>query len=161
MRKSLIIPCALVAAMMTGGTFPAHAFVGPMDEFDAPPPPAGKRMDPERHFARMARDLKLTDAQKEQVREILKGEKERVEPMREKLAANRKKLHEAAEAAPFDEAAVRVIAADQAAIIQEMMVARARVHSQINAILTPEQRELAKKLRPRRGDGRGGKRRGM
>ncbi|HEY6837157.1 MAG TPA: Spy/CpxP family protein refolding chaperone [Geobacteraceae bacterium] len=160
MNKKLIVPCALVAALMMGGTFTANAFVGPMDDCGDAPPPAGKKMDPERHFARMAKELKLTDAQKEQIKAILKGEREQMKPQREKMAANRNKLRDASEAATFDEAAVKAIAADQAAILQEMIVARARVHSQINALLTPEQRELAKKLHPFK-DGKRGKRRGM
>lgn len=149
MKKHLSV-IALMAALLGGGALSAHAFLDPPDDFGGPP--AGREMGPERRFTRMAEQLKLTDAQKEQIKAILKAERERVAPVREKLTAGRKKFHEAAEAEKFDEAAVRALAATQAGLQTELMVSRARVHSQINAILTPEQRELAKKLHPMKGE---------
>lgn len=156
--KRYIIIGALAVATLAGGAWSVHADFGP--DFDGPPPHegCGKRgkMDPEQHLARMAKKLKLTDSQKEQVAVLLKGEKERTAPMREKLMENRKKLREAAEAETFDEAAVKALAAGQADIQAELMVSHIKTRQQINAILTPEQRELAKKLHPPKGEkGRG------
>src|SRR6266511_4298939 len=153
MKRHLSI-IALMAALIGGGTLSAHAFMGPDGECGGPPPEG--KMDHRKGLARMAKELKLTDAQKEQVGAILKAERERVAPLREKLMESRKKLHEAAEAEKFDEAAVKALAATEAELQAELMVSRARAHHQINAILTPEQRELAKKHRPMKGEkGRG------
>ncbi|MGZ8449674.1 MAG: Spy/CpxP family protein refolding chaperone [Candidatus Deferrimicrobiaceae bacterium] len=101
-----------------------------------------------RHFARLAGALDLTDAQKEQVKAILETEKEKVAPLRQTLGETREKIRRAAEATPFDEAAVRSLAASQNETRTEMIVSRARVQSKIFALLSPEQRERAKKFRP-------------
>src|SRR4030042_1546787 len=61
----------------------------------------------------------------------------------------------AAEATPFDEAAVRSLAASQNETRTEMIVSRARVQSKIFALLSPEQREREKKFRPWGGKGPG------
>ena len=49
--------------------------------------------------------------------------------------------------APFP--AVKSLATDQANLQAELIVSRVRMYNQIHALLTPEQRELAKKLRAR------------
>ena len=101
-----------------------------------------------RHFARLARALDLTDAQKEQVKAILETEREKVAPLRQTLGETREKIRRAVEATPFDEAAVRSLAASQNETRTEMIVSRARAQSKIFALLSPEQRERAKKFRP-------------
>lgn len=60
----------------------------------------------------------------------------------------------------FDGAAVRALATRQNAARVELIVSRARVKSQIYALLTPEQRELAQKIRAE-GKGRHGHQHGM
>ena len=112
--------------------------------------PSGGRMGKGsgRHFARLAKALDLTDAQKEQVKTILETEREKVAPFRQKLGETREKIRRAVEAEPFDEAAVRSLASSQNETRTELMVSRARVKSQIFALLSPEQRERAKKFHP-------------
>jgi len=112
--------------------------------------PPGDRMGKGsgRHFARLARTLDLTDAQKEQVKTILETEREKVAPLRQTLGETREKIRRAVEATPFDEAAVRSLAASQNETRTEMIVSRARAQSKIFALLSPEQRERAKKFRP-------------
>jgi len=155
MKRQIIIG-ALVVATLTGGAWSVQAGPGPDDDGPALHEVGGEhgKMDSERHVARLAKKLKLTDAQEEQVQAFLKGEKERVAPLREKLRENRKQLRQAAEADTFDEAAVKTLATNQANLQAELIVSHLRVQSQIHAILTPEQRELAKKLHPmERGKG--------
>lgn len=146
MKKKLICAIALMAAITGGGMISAHAFLGPPDDFEGAS--AGRKMGHERHFTRMAEVLKLTDTQKEQVQSILKAEEKLVEPLREKLAENRKQLRQAAAAEAFEEGAVRTLAATQANLQTELILSRIKVRNQIHALLTPEQRELAGKLRP-------------
>ena len=55
-------------------------------------------------------------------------------------------------AATFDEKAIRSIAEEQAKLQVELAVAKARMHSKIHTIMTPEQQELSKKLRSVRKD---------
>lgn len=112
-------------------------------------PPGGRMgMGSGRHFTRFAKALNLTDAQKEQVKAILETEREKVAPLQKQLSENREKLRQAVEATPFDEAAVRTLAASQSEARTELMVSRARVQSRIFALLTPEQKESAKKFHP-------------
>jgi protein CpxP len=116
---------------------------------------------PGRHFARMARDLDLTADQKAQIKTILDAEREKSAPLRKQLADNREQLRKLAEKDPFDEAAVRKLAADQEKSHIEMVVSRTRTMNRVHALLTPEQQEKARKLRPfREGGPSGGGRRG-
>jgi Spy/CpxP family protein refolding chaperone len=96
----------------------------------------------------MTKVLGLSDAQQTQIKAVFAAEREKSAPLMEKLAAYRQQLHDAAQAATFDEAAVRAIATNLAQAEIELTVARARAHNQINALLTTEQRALAEKLRP-------------
>jgi protein CpxP len=115
-----------------------------------------RRMGPERHPARMAEVLGLSDAQKEQVKAILQAEREKTAPLRQAMGESQKQLRQAMRAATIDEAAIRTIVANQAQLRAELIISRARMRSQIHALLTPEQRTLAEKLQPllERGPGR-------
>jgi Spy/CpxP family protein refolding chaperone len=111
---------------------------------------------PGKHFARMAKKLDLTEDQQKQIRAILESERQKAAPLRQQLAENREQVRKAIEAQRFDESAVRALAAGQTAARVELIVSRARAKSQIFALLTPEQRELAGKFRAQ-GKGRHGR----
>ncbi|MGA6993368.1 MAG: Spy/CpxP family protein refolding chaperone [Candidatus Deferrimicrobiaceae bacterium] len=113
--------------------------------------------DPGQRIDRMAKKLDLTEAQKEQVKAILASERDKAEPLRQQLAENRENLRKAIEAEPFDEATVRALAESRNKTRVELVVSRARTKSRIFALLSPEQRELARKLGPM-GEGRHGHR---
>ena len=120
-------------------------------------PGTHRGMGPGSRFARMAKKLDLTEAQQKQVKAILESEREKAAPLLQQLAGNREKIRKAIEAERLDEAAVRTLAASQNETRVELVVSRARARSQIFALLTPEQRESARKLRPW-GEGRHGHR---
>ena len=87
------------------------------------------------------RGLDLTDAQKEQIRSIMQAEHAKMQSSRQQAGELRKALQEATKAGSFDEAQVRSIAQQQAALRVEMTVSRARIQSTIyNTVLTAEQR---------------------
>jgi protein CpxP len=94
----------------------------------------------------LARDLNLTDEQKAQIKKIAESFEESTKAWREQMRT----LHEK-EAGPlagetFDEATVRAAAQARANIQIEMDVARARMMSQVFAVLTAEQKaQLAAK----------------
>ena len=117
----------------------------------------GKRGPGGWHFDRMTKKLDLTEAQQEQIRAILKTEREKAAPLRRKLAENRMNLRKIIEAEPFDEAAVRALAERRNETRVELVVSRARAKNRIHALLSPEQREAAKTLCPK-GKGRHGRR---
>jgi protein CpxP len=102
--------------------------------------------------------LGLTDAQREQVTATMEAHKATVDAQRAKLVAARQALNDAVTAGTFDEAAVRQKAADLAALEADAAVFRAKVHSEVWALLTPEQQAKAKALQTARAE-RAGQRR--
>lgn len=96
------------------------------------------------------RGLDLTDAQREQVKATMAAHMATFEAQRDKLRAAHKALNDAVTAGTFDEATVRQKAADLAVIDADAAVLRAKVHSEVWALLTPEQQAKAKALQTAR-----------
>jgi protein CpxP len=96
------------------------------------------------------RGLDLTDAQREQVKATMDAHKATFDAQRDKLVAAHKALNDAVTAGTFDEATVRQKAADLAVIDADGAVLRAKVHSEVWALLTPEQQTKAKTLQAQR-----------
>jgi len=107
----------------------------------------GKGRHGHRGFARIAEKLNLTDAQKEQVKQILETSRAKVQPLKENMKANRRQLQELTANGQFDEAQVQAIAAQQGAIAAQMIVEKERAKSQIFQILTTEQQAQAKQMK--------------
>lgn len=151
MKNPILIVALLAATVVCSALYAAAA--DPLAGFESglvveEPEGDAPEMVRGRHFARLAEVLELTPEQQEQIKSIRAAEEEKVAPLREQLREGRKQLRTAIESQPFNEAAVRTLAKSQAAIRTELIVSRARVQSQIHALLTPEQRTLAEKLRP-------------
>jgi len=96
------------------------------------------------------RALDLTEAQRAQVKATMDAHKATADGQRETIAAARKALHAAVTAATFDEATVRQKAADLAAIEADGAVLRAKVYSEVWALLTPAQQAKATALQTER-----------
>jgi len=103
---------------------------------------------PGTRLALIAEILNLTEEQKSHIAAIHQEERQNIRPLREKMRETREQIRQAASAQPFDEAKVRSLAASQADIKTELMVSRLRTQNRISAVLTPEQRDLAEKIRP-------------
>jgi len=77
----------------------------------------------------------------------------------DRMQKARKALHDAIAADTFDEAAIRSAAAEVGAVEADAAVLQARIHTEVVALLTPEQVKKAKELRTemenRVKDGRG------
>lgn len=96
--------------------------------------------------ARMAQQLGLSDAQRQQIKSIMETEKPKMQPLMQQLKAERQEMDSLTTSGTFDEAAVRAAASKQAQTITDVAVERARVKSQIFAVLTPEQRTKAQEM---------------
>jgi protein CpxP len=99
------------------------------------------------------RELNLTEAQREQVRQIVESHQAETRAVAERAMAARQALHAVTTSPTFDEAQVRAKAAELAAVEADFAVARARIFADVYQILTPEQQAKAKELsdsRPRR-----------
>ena len=98
----------------------------------------------------LGRELNLTDEQKAQIKKITESFEESTRSLHEQLRT----LHEG-EADPFsgtfDEAAVRAAAEARAKVEVELAVSRAKMMSQIGAVLTADQKaQLAARRQDRR-----------
>jgi Spy/CpxP family protein refolding chaperone len=89
---------------------------------------------------RFAEKLNLTDAQNEQMKQIKERFHESTKALRDEARGNREDMFAMLNGGTFDEAAVRAAAQEQANKHVEMEVSRARMMSEIFAILTPEQK---------------------
>jgi len=94
--------------------------------------------------------LDLTQEQRDQVRAILDRHRDERRALRESMRDQREERFEQDLSLPFDEAAVRARAEKRAQMRVEAEVARARVASEVLAVLTPEQRAELGKLREER-----------
>ena len=90
--------------------------------------------------------LDLSDAQKQQVRDIMQRHRQQSQPVMQRLQAAMQAQRAAITAVPVNEAAVRQAAAALAAVQADMAVEQARMHADIFSILTVEQQEKAKQL---------------
>ncbi len=110
-----------------------------------PPPPPGGGLHP-----RMLSRLNLTDAQKEQIRNLHEGARTASEAHMEKARAAQDQLKAVVEAATFDEAAARSLLAVKSQAMIEMDVIRLRTDSAIYNLLTAEQKTQLEKLKQER-----------
>jgi protein CpxP len=104
----------------------------------------------------LERDLNLTDAQKAQVKQIRDSFEESTKSLREQLFNAGGGPFDELKDGAFDETAVRAAAQARANIQVELEVARARMMSQVYALLTAEQKaKLAERRQQfeRRGHG--------
>jgi protein CpxP len=106
-------------------------------------------------FSRMSKALDMTADQQAQVKDILRAHQPEIEAQLTGSRAARQALHAAVAAQPFDEAAIRARAADVGKAQADGAVLFAKIRSQIDPILTPDQKEKVKTLQSRmraRGD---------
>ena len=90
--------------------------------------------------------LDLSDAQKQQVRDIMQRDREQMRSTMQRLDQAMQAQRAAINQVPVNEQAVRAAAAQVATVQADLAVAQARVHADIWNILTPEQQTKAKEL---------------
>lgn len=142
-RKPVLIASAaialaaagLLAGRLSAGVFPHGAHGG--GEF-AP-----------RVFARMARALDLSDDQKAQIKTVLRSHASEIEAQMNAAAAARRTLHDAVIAQPTDESAIRTQAQALGAVQGDGAVLFARIRTEIDPILTTEQKQKIQTFRER------------
>jgi len=94
--------------------------------------------------------LDLTDAQQAQMKDILSKEKSTIRPLMQQLAQGRQQMKQLEQANTFDEAKVRTAASSQTQAMTELMVQKARIKSELMAVLTPDQKDKLAKFEVRR-----------
>ena len=143
-RVRKIVVTAGIVAVMAGGAVAIFAQGGPGRGAGAlgPGGPGG------RGFAAgfALGQLDLSDAQKQQVRDIMQRHRQQSQPVMDRLQQAMQAQRASINAVPVNEGAVRQAAAALAAVEADMAVDQARMHADIFSILTVEQQEKAKQL---------------
>lgn len=93
------------------------------------------------------RALNLSDTQREQIKAVMDAHKGEFDAQMQKAGPARKALNDAVMAESFNEATVRQKAADLATAEADGAVLRAKVFSEVWALLTPEQQTKARELK--------------
>lgn len=89
-------------------------------------------------FGKVAQ-LGITDAQKTQIRGILRDALPTVQPQVKQYVRERRALRQAIHATPVNEAAIRAQAGKVAQLEADLAVRRAHISERVRAILTPDQ----------------------
>ncbi len=96
----------------------------------------------------LARDLNLTEAQKQQIKTMMQAQRATMRPLLQQLAQNRAAMLTATANGAFDQGKVQALANQRAQIMAQLMVQKASIHSQIyNQVLTADQKAKADQLR--------------
>lgn len=103
----------------------------------------------------ISQELGLTDAQKAQAKTLMDAQRAAGEERHAKLDEIRKQIDAATANGQFDENVVRPLAQQQAQLMADEMVDHLRMHSQMYALLTPEQKAKADQMMKRHGGGPG------
>jgi Spy/CpxP family protein refolding chaperone len=90
--------------------------------------------------------LNLTDAQQARVKEILASHRTDMQTLGSKAMTAHQALDTAIAGTTFDEATVRMKAADAATVDADMAVMRARVYNEVYQLLTPDQQSQLKQI---------------
>ena len=93
--------------------------------------------------------LDLTDAQQAQMKDILAKEKPTIQPLIQQLAQGHQQMSQLEQAGTFNEASVRALATQQSQTMTELMVQKARIKSELVALLTPDQKAKLAKFQAR------------
>jgi Spy/CpxP family protein refolding chaperone len=104
-------------------------------------PGAARALGPLRAIADLLDRLDLSEAQRAEIRAVLAAHRPSLEALVARELEARAALREAIHQSVVDEAAVREASAAVAVVDADFAVERARIASEIAAVLTPEQRE--------------------
>jgi protein CpxP len=96
------------------------------------------------------RELNLSDAQRQQVRDIMQRHRDENRQAADRLRTAMEAQRKAVNTAPVDEGLIRSTSQALAEAQTEMAVQQARMQSEIFAILTPEQQDKARQLQAQR-----------
>ena len=95
-------------------------------------------------------ELNLTDAQREQIREIRDRYREQIQTLSRRLGDLTAKQRQAIETVPVNETLITSATQDMTQAEVEVAIQEARINADIWSVLTPEQQAKATKLRAER-----------
>ena len=122
---------------------------------------AGPLFKGEMKQAKLAHRLGLDESQRARSQAIIDEARAEVRALAETLVETQAKLRAMKTAEAFDEDAVRALARQRADATVELTVLKARVRSELSAVLTADQREALSRMKHERRRGHGKHRRGQ
>jgi len=143
-RHFRFVGVTALVAMLAGGEF-AYA----QDPAPAGPrgrgPGFGGRGGPQAGLA--LRQLDLTEAQREQVRQLMQQNREQMRSLLDRMRAAQDARRKAVEVVPFNESQVRAAMKDLADVEADLAVAEARLQADVYGLLSADQQQRLVKLR--------------
>jgi Spy/CpxP family protein refolding chaperone len=97
--------------------------------------------DPARMVKHLTQKLDLDETQQQEIENIVSAARPEIDALRERAEANRKAMHELDVNDGNHDARLNVLASEKGAIATEHALLHGRLKSEINAVLTPEQRQ--------------------
>ena len=97
--------------------------------------------------------LSLNEAQQAQAKDILAKEKPTLDSLSQQMKQGHEALKQLETSGTFDEAKVRAVASQQAQTMTDLIVEKARIHSALFQILTPDQKTKMTQLMDKHGHG--------
>jgi periplasmic protein CpxP/Spy len=107
-----------------------------------------------RGMGMMFRGLELTEDQKAKLKELRTAGRASLQPTREALKANRRKMNELTANGAFDESQLTALANERATLSAKLIVERQRMKSQFFSLLTAEQKAKLAEIKAKRAEGR-------
>jgi periplasmic protein CpxP/Spy len=91
-------------------------------------------------FHHLLRQLDLSSTQQEQVKAIFQQEKPKLQALHQQMEQNRSAMDSLQANGPFDENKTRTLASQNSSTMVEMEVEHQKIKSEIEALLTPDQK---------------------
>lgn len=107
----------------------------------------GHRKHGGRGMGRIFSQLDLTDAQKTQMQQIRESHRQSLQPLMQEIRAKRQEIRQASQGGAFDEALVRQKLTEIAPLEAKLMGERSKLHQEMLAVLTPEQKAKLDQMR--------------
>jgi Spy/CpxP family protein refolding chaperone len=101
----------------------------------------------DRSFRHMTERLDLTDDQRTALRDVLKKSESPMRAAGDKLRTNREALRKLEDEGKADDKQVQKLAQEQGKLMADMIVQRAKVHGEMQKVLTDAQRQQLKEMR--------------
>jgi periplasmic protein CpxP/Spy len=95
------------------------------------------------------KQLDLSDAQREQIKDVMQKEHSAMKPLMQQLHEMQQQLKQYSEGT-YNEAKVQALVAQQAQTLVQLKVQETRVHSEVFQLLTPDQQAKLKEIEAHR-----------
>ncbi|HXG64959.1 MAG TPA: Spy/CpxP family protein refolding chaperone [Blastocatellia bacterium] len=147
MKKFQKLALALVMAAALAAPIVWAQSTGDSAQNEQQPRMRGHRGRGDRMGGRLFRQLDLTEAQQAQIKQIRENHRQSIEPLVQEIRAKRQEIRQASQGGTVNEALVQQKLTEIAPLEAKLMAERAKLHQEMLAVLTPEQKAKLEQLR--------------